>query len=214
VFSTDDQGNLVVGAPLVTSSFAAPTGACTVNFTDGRAHGRNAGVSTLVRQRSERDPVARHARLGPGAVRPRFGPRLEPVFYTTSNPDWTGPAAQVFGTLQSRQRRHRRRHRPRLGLLVAGSQGPGFYATADRAFAERKGGGYNARVFGDFYVDGNIYGPEGVYLQQGDTGPTGAPGMQAQLATLVRLVTLVRPVTLARLEHRLHWSDWRHWSDW
>ena len=34
-FSTDDQGNLVVGAPLVTSSFAAPTGASTLNFTSG-----------------------------------------------------------------------------------------------------------------------------------------------------------------------------------
>ena len=35
VFSTDDQGNLVVGTPLVASSFAAPTGADVVTFKTG-----------------------------------------------------------------------------------------------------------------------------------------------------------------------------------
>ena len=38
---------------------------------------------------------------------------------------------------------------PTGGVVVAGSQGPAFYATADTYFACRPGG-YASRVFGDF----------------------------------------------------------------
>ena len=61
-FSTDDQGNLVVGAPLVTSSFAAPTGASTLNFTSGVLVGGTQGFPPSSGNVAEEIPL--HNTLG------------------------------------------------------------------------------------------------------------------------------------------------------
>ena len=174
VFNTDDQGNLVVGAPLVTSSFVAPTGASTVNFTSGVLIGGTQGFPPSSGDVAMEIPL--HGTLGLAQAQSVLvtDPNSNPVFYTTSNPTWTGPAARVFGTLQAGKVVIGGGTGPAAGLLVASTQGPGFYASADAA--SKSAGGYNARVFGDFRVDGYIYGPEGVYSQAGPTGPAGVQG--------------------------------------
>ena len=137
-FSTDDQGNLVVGAPLVTSSFAAPTGASTLNFTSGVLVGGTQGFPPSFGNVANEIPL--HGTLGLAQAQSVLvsDPTSNPVFYTTSNPTWTGPTAQVFGTLQTANVVIGEGTGPAFGLLVAGSQGPGFYATADTAFTTRK----------------------------------------------------------------------------
>ena len=174
VFNTDDQGNLVVGVPLVTSSFVAPTGASTVNFTSGVLIGGTQGFPPSSGDVAMEIPL--HGTLGLAQAQSVLvtDPNSNPVFYTTSNPTWTGPAARVFGTLQAGKVVIGGGTGPAAGLLVASAQGPGFYASADAA--AKSAGGYNARVFGDFRVDGYIYGPEGVYSQAGPTGPAGVQG--------------------------------------
>ena len=73
VFSTDDQGNLVVGTPLITSSFAAPTGAATVNFTTGVLVGGTQGFPPSSGNVAEEIPLRNT--LGPAqaqSVQPRL----------------------------------------------------------------------------------------------------------------------------------------------
>ena len=150
VFSPDYQGNLVVGTPLVASSFAAPTGADVVTFKTGVL----VGGTQLFPPSSADIPleIPLHNTLGLAQATSVLVSDLDsnPAFYTTSNPTWTGPTAQVYGTLQTANVVIGEGTGPAFGLLVAGSQGPGFYATADTAFTTRKEGGYNARVLGDF----------------------------------------------------------------
>ena len=61
--SSDAQGNIVLGAPLVASSFAAPTGASTANFTTGVLVGGTAAFPPSSGNVANEIPV--HETLGP-----------------------------------------------------------------------------------------------------------------------------------------------------
>ncbi len=76
--STDDQGNVVVGAPLVTSSFAAPTGASTVNFTTGVIVGGTHGFPPSSGNVANEIPL--HGTLGLAQAQSVLGPHLESRF--------------------------------------------------------------------------------------------------------------------------------------
>ena len=104
-----------------------------------------------------------------------------------ANPTWTGPTAQVFGSLQAGgivvgTSATGADPIPTGGLVIAGSQGPGFYATADQAFASLRGG-WTSRVYGSLYVDGSIWGPGGQYSTVGPVGSQGNVGSQGPVGS-------------------------------
>ena len=99
--SADASGNVVLGAALVTSSFAAPTGASTVNFSSGVIVGTG-GFPPSTSSVAEEIPVHQSIGLAQATSLLVSDFSSNPAFYATSNqpPLYTGPVAHVFGDLQ------------------------------------------------------------------------------------------------------------------
>ena len=98
-FSADSAGNLVLGAPLVTSSFAAPTGASSVNFSTGVVVGGSDTFPASTGAVALEIPVHQTLGLAQSTSLLVSDFNSNPYFYATSDPSWTGPTAHVFGSL-------------------------------------------------------------------------------------------------------------------
>ena len=85
--SSDGQGNVVLSAPV----------GSTVNFESGVIVGGTQGLPPSTAEVAMEIPL--HATLGLAQASSLLVSNTDsqPAFYTTANPTWSGPAAQVFG---------------------------------------------------------------------------------------------------------------------
>ena len=99
--SADSSGNVVLGASLVTNSFAAPTGSSTMNFSSSVIVGNGAFPPSTSAVALE---IPTHQTLGLAQASSLLISDFSSnaVFYATSNqpPLYTGPVARVFGDLK------------------------------------------------------------------------------------------------------------------
>ena len=95
--AADASGNVVLGAALVTSSFVAPTGASSMNFTSGVIVGTGGYPPS---SSSVAPEIPLHQTIGLAQASSLLVSDFESnaVFYATSNkpPLYTGPAAHVL----------------------------------------------------------------------------------------------------------------------
>ena len=170
--SADASGNVVLGAALVTSSFAAPTGASSVNFSSAVIVGSGGYPPS---SSSVAPEIPLHQTLGlvqaSSLLISDFSSNA--VFYATSNqpPLYTGPVAHVFGDLLV----DGTIHGPSGAYSQVGPQGP-VGSQGDQGPVGSQGPQGPVGSQGDQGPVGS-QGPQGPVGSQGDQGPVGSQGV-------------------------------------